>query len=656
MGKFNLNQITQIYNILKSYDGINPYIKSLKKGVYEYKNTSLNDFHLEYIHLNHNKTPKNINKIVKIASWWAEKKKDEWNIDFTPKVLKIGYFMGETEDFYHIYVQYRQSQTEMLPIFIPKNAILTNFLSEDWTNEIVDFSHFNKLGGITIQPHQERAVKFLKSRKKGIVSLEQGLGKTLVSIVAALECQYKKILVICPASLKINWKEEIERFEPSENISIIEGSNWKENKFTIINYDLLKRFYSVPKELKKIKQKSINNKGQLEWTTVEKTVKTNKTQIVEEMLDNSQLFQSKFDLIIIDEAHRLSNKSSNMYEIVEDLIKRSKPQGIFELTGTMIKNNPQNLYNILKLIDADVTKNWIEYMTKYCGAKQIYSNRKLRDYYSNQFIKSKGKNSWNELTQDEKNELDIYLTKNVKKIWIMGEPSNLDELSERIKHIYYREVNDFSKLQIKKEVILKEYNLTQQQKREYTTAWENFIKNSEEKDVNKLIQNHKLIEGSIFRQVLADFMVENTIKLAEDEIAKGKRVIIFCCFDKELYALQDYFKERCVVYNGKLTLKKKDEVLKKFKENEEIKVFLGNIQAASVGLNLNECSVVIFNNVSFVPSDNVQGEFRCLRLGQTKDVTIYYQKFIDTYQDRLFEILDIKNKISNDIIKDEKTK
>ena len=88
----------------------------------------------------------------------------------------------------------------------------------------------------------------------------------------------------------------------------------------------------------------------------------------------------------------------------------------------------------------------------------------------------------------------------------------------------------------------------------------------------------------------------NTIKIAEDEIANGNKVIIFCCFDKELYTLQEYFGSRCVIYNGKMTAKTKDKNFKHFKENDDCKVFIGNLQSASVGLNLNEANAVIFNN------------------------------------------------------------
>jgi len=654
--KFSLDKKEEIYGILKNYKGINPYIQQLQRGVYLYKNITLNDFHFEYIATNHNTEPVLINKIVKVADWWGEKKQIDWELEFIPEKIKIGYFMGETSEMYHMYIQYRKSQTEMLSVFIPKKAILTNFLAPDWRDKEIDFEKYNKLGNIELKPHQQRAIKFLSTRPKSILSLDMGLGKSLCAVVSALENNFNKILIICPASLKTNWKNEISRFVDEEEITIVEGSKWKENKFTIINYDILKNFYTVPKETKQVKEKNYTDDGEIKWSTVEKVVKTNKTDIVNNAMNNSQLFQSQFDLIIIDEAHRLSNKKSGMYEIVEDLISRTNPQGIYELTGTMVTNSPINLYNILKLIGADITNDWVYYVKRYCDGKQIFRNRKERDYFSTKFIHEHKKNTWYDLTKEEKASLDEYLTKNCKKIWLTNGSSNLEELGERIKHLYYRETSKESLKNIKKETQIVNYTLTDGERLQYNNAWNEYIKEHGESNIDTLIANHKLIEGSVFRQLLANFMVERSIKLAEEEISKGSKVIIFCCFDKELYSLQEYFGDRCVVYNGKMTSKKKDSALNSFKTDSTKQVFIGNLQSASVGLNINESNVIIFNNISFLPAENQQAEYRILRLGQTKDCKIFYQKFNDTYMDRMFEILDIKNGIIDNVIKDEENK
>lgn len=648
--KPNFEDTSKAYEYLKSYNGTNPYIIELKNKIYAYKFGTLNDFNIEYILANHDKEPYLYNKTIGITRWFGAAKQEEWKTEFLPTKLYISYILGETEKFYHAYVKYRKSQDELIQLFIPKTAILAPLFIEDFTKKVVDFEKYNKKSGLALKTPQENAIKFLLTRKKGIVSLDMGMGKTMAAIVAALEDNYEKILVICPASLKTNWETELKRFVDDTDITIVNGSNWKEAKFTIINYDILKNFYTVPKEIRNVKEKVYFDDGTVSWVTKQKEFNTNKTNIVYEALSDSQLFQSQFDLIIIDEAHRLSNKTSGMYDIVNDLIKRSNPKGIYELTGTMIKNNPINLFNVLKLIDADVTKDWVAYVQNYCDGRQIFKDKKERDHFTNIYLQSKNKDSWYDLTKDEKRELDEYLGKNCKKIWLTNGASNLDELSERIKHLYYRETSEenLKHINVEKEIV--EYQLDPEERIQYDAAWEEFLATHEEKDIDRLIQNHKLIEGSVFRQLLANFMVKKTIDIAEMEIAKGNKVVIFCCFDNELYTLNDYFGDMSVVYNGKMIAKKKDEALNKFKTDDDCKVFIGNITAASVGLNINEANVVIFNNVDFVPANNVQAEYRILRIGQKKDCKIYYQKFTDTYMDRLFEILEIKNEIINEVI------
>lgn len=158
------------------------------------------------------------------------------------------------------------------------------------------------------------------------------VGKTITSIVAALEDKYEKILVISPASVKTVWEKEIKRFLNEDELTIVNGSTWKEARFTIINYDILDNFYEIPMETVKRKVRNIDDNGKITYKTVEKEIVSKKDIIINEAMANSQLFQSKFDLIIIDEAHKLSNATSGRYKIISDLIKRSNPNGIYLLT------------------------------------------------------------------------------------------------------------------------------------------------------------------------------------------------------------------------------------------------------------------------------------------------------------------------------------
>ena len=207
----SLKKTEEAYQILKDYDGENPYIITLKNNVYAYKIAQLNDFQAEFILRNYNKKPILINKVVKVATWWGEKKKEEWNIDFIPKKLVIGWYIGDTSTTYIFYAKYRQS-VEAKMMFVPKSAILTDFLLEDWTKKEIDFSPYNKRSGRTLYPHQEDAVKFLVTRKKAILADQMGLGKSVSAIVAALAGGYKHILVVCPASVKETWKNELKNY------------------------------------------------------------------------------------------------------------------------------------------------------------------------------------------------------------------------------------------------------------------------------------------------------------------------------------------------------------------------------------------------------------------------------------------------------------
>ena len=649
----SLDNIQKAHELLKEYNGTNSLITHLKNSVFVYKTKTMNDFEAEYVLLNHDKEPREINKIVRIADWYGEIKQEEWETEFTPDRFKITWYLGETSSLYHFYCIYRRSQEKAVEVFAPKKAILTDFLSEDYRLKNIDFKPYNERCGRTLYPHQEEAVKFLTSRKKGILAHDMGLGKSLSAIVAALEDNYEHVLIVCPSSLKENWKRELSMFVDEDDITIVQGSKWDDKKFTIINYDILDNFYEIPEQTVKTRELNVDDDGNVVKEYKEKTIVSRSKKIIEEAMKNSQLFQARYDLIIIDEAHRLSNNTSNRFKIMSDLIKRSNPKGIFELTGTMITNSSKNLYNLLKLIDVPITKDWQYYMERYCGAKFFYKKNE-RNAYTVIFCKSVGKREWAELSYDEKRKLDEYLEKHCKKMCIPGEDTNMDELREIVKPYYHRRVKDELQGMATKTVKYLHYEMTDEEKRSYDELWDKYLELQADKE--KTEKNKRLIEVSLMRQWLADKMIEKTISLARKCIELNHKVIIFCAYDNEINKFTEEFKDICVYHNGKINTKKKNDAVDRFQNDDKIKVFIGNIFSAGVGLTLISSDIVIFNNFSFVPSDNLQAEDRIHRIGQTKPCTIYYQSFNDTYFDKMLEIVHNKEEVIDKIIISEKEK
>ena len=649
----SLKRIREAHDILEKYNGNNPLIIKVKNIVLVYKTRAMNDFECAYVLANHDKEPKLLNKIVKIADWFGLDLQLKWNTEFTPQKLKVTWLIGETETLYHFYCICRRSQTTAVEVFAPKKAILTQLEDDGWEKLEIDFKPYNERSGLVLYPHQEEAVRFLVAKKKAILAHSMGHGKTASAIVAALESKYEKILVICPQSMKASWVRELSRYVDSDEITTVEGSKWKENKFTIINYEILKNFYEVPTEIKKEKELNLNDDGKIVEVTKEKETVSRRKSVIDNAMNNSQLFQSKFDLVIIDEAHRLSNTKSGIFKIVSDLVKRSNPRGIYAITGTPITNRPINFFNMLKIINSPIAKDWEYYVRRYCDGKQIF-NAKEKKAYTAMFLRSIGKYSWYDLTPTENDKLLEYLEAHCKKLWLTNGASHLDELQEVIKPYYIRRDKSDIKTLVNKSIKVLEYELDDDMRAEYENVWNEYL--MEKGDTSKSEKFKRITEGIVFRQWLANHMIPYTIRKVEELVEQGHKVVVFTSFDNELYELQSAFGDSCVIHNGKLSALQKTRAVDEFQNNSSKKVFIGNIFSAGVGLTLVASDTVIFNSITFVPGDMLQAEDRIHRLNQDKDCTVYYQVFKDTYMEHMFDIVHGKSEIIDKLIISEKDK
>jgi SWI/SNF-related matrix-associated actin-dependent regulator 1 of chromatin subfamily A len=105
-----------------------------------------------------------------------------------------------------------------------------------------------------------------------------------------------------------------------------------------------------------------------------------------------------------------------------------------------------------------------------------------------------------------------------------------------------------------------------------------------------------------------------------------------------------------------MSAKQKDNAQYEFTNNPDIKVFVGNLIAAGVGLTLTVANKMIFNSFDFVPSNSRQMEDRIFRISQTKDVDIYYQIFRDTQYEKMWNIVMRNELVINQVIKKEDEK
>ena len=627
--------ISKAYEILRSYNGTNNQIRYYKSQ-YEKGKLILEDFGVEYILRNHDYEPFEVNKTVRISSDFGMTMHDKYELNFVPEKIRISRVIGEMGKSYHCYVKYRQSVDYQL-MYVQKRCILDKLVDIDWKNTEVDFDRFDKMTeklGRKLKEHQKEGVKFLLANKKCILADDMGCGKTITATISALAGKYKKILVITTASLKTTWKKDVLLYEDASNIEIVSGSEWKVgNRFTITNYDIIQNFYKVAEEPVYEIEDVYDQEGNVVETLrvpvmvkskstgkmVQKMQKSRKKADILKALDESPLFQAGFDCVIIDEAQKLSNNTSIRYKTISDMLRRMAPKAVYLLTGTPLTNRPINLYHILKLIDADVTDDYRYYVRRYCGGREMH----LRDG---------------------------------RTIMKMGDATNLDELREKIKDVYIRRLASDTGEMVEKHVSRRYYDLNGSQRAEYDRLWDEYQAAQADAGKEDTEEYRQLVEGMLVRQYLAKEMTANTISLVDDLIEDGEKVVIITTFQDEMDILKDYYGDRCVVYNGKMTAKQKDKAQEKFNNDKKTQVLIGQIVAVGVGLNLQASRYVVFNSYSWVAAENRQSESRVHRLTQTRDVECIYQLFTDSVSQDMFEKVLFKEYLMDEVIKSENEK
>ncbi len=582
-------------NLLEKYDGLNPYIKRLKKEYLENNNVKFTDTQIKYITDNHEKEPILINRLIRITPYLGAELQKQNDIKFLPEKILVEYILAENDKTYHVSGKLKQNQKVSKMYWLPKTQVMDDPYFEEINIE-VDFSKYNDILAPykkKLYEHQEESVKFLLSRDASILALDMGLGKTVCSIIAALESGAKNILVVCPSSVKINWKREINVF--CDDVTIVDGRKWNQAKFTIINYDILKNFH-----------------------TVEEKKKKEPTEPVVEL--NRDIVNSNFDLIIVDEAHYLKNNKSIRGEIIADLVLNFGINKVWLLTGTPISNRPMDFFNLLRILKAPLAQNWQYFAVRYCDGKKMF--RTLKNGLK-------------------------------KQIWLTDGASNLDELAAKTKNLILRKLKT-EVLDMPDKIVTPVYHeLSPKGWNEYNKLWDEYLEKRLEQKKRGTVQRD-LVELILLRKFIAMEAIPETIEMVNNALEMGKKVIIFTNFTEELLKLSEHFKKTCVLHYGPMSDKEKQRSVDSFQNNDKTNVFIGNIISAGVGITLTKASVVIFNSFSWVPGINEQGEDRSFRIGQNENVNVYYQLFEDTISTRMWETLINKKDVIATIMGDKK--
>ena len=553
-------------DLLDNYSGTNNYIQKLKYLKETNKKFYPTRSQAEYIINYHSVEPKVAKKWVNIEPYFANKIADEKNMLSVPKDVWVEKLLVDKDKSYHIWGKFNTGDT-LTDMWLPKAALLKTH------NTIEVKIDYTKYGHRPPLEHQKTAIEKLVGSKRFILADDMGLGKTTSTIIAALETDVKKILIICPASLKINWEREIRNYT-DRSVYICEGKNFStEHDFVIVNYDIIKNFYDLKDK------------------------------------ENSPITKGNFDLVIIDEAHYISNPQAQRTKLINSFVK--DVEYLWLLTGTPMTSRPINYYNLLNLIESPVAQNWMAYVIRYCQGYQFKAGN--------------------------------------RKVWNVNGASNLEELRDRTSRQVLRRLKE-DVLDLPEKIITPIYlRLKSKKYEELMGEYYEWYNKHPDESRSLTVQFNKLMK---VRQVIAEEKILNTIEVVENILELNKKVIIFTNFTDTLHKIHSHFGKKAVYLDGTCSKVQRQYAVDQFQDNDKIKVFVGNLQAAGVGITLTAGEAVIFNDLSFVPAHHQQAEDRAYRYGQKNCVSVYYPLFDNTIEGVIYDMLINKKNIIDTVMGD----
>lgn len=411
-------------------------------------------------------------------------------------------------------------------------------------------------------PYQKEGINFCLFKKYAIIADEMGLGKTLQAIsVAILKKKYlgfRRTLVVCPASLKEQWKKEIEKFS-KEKAVVVHGFPDHRQKIYLNSSD----FFMI-----------------VNYETV--------------LRDHVVLNKAGFDFLILDEAQKVKNFETK----TAAAINRIKTQHTLVITGTPIENKLIDIFSIVSILDPHFFGPLWEFSYQHCLFDPEKPN-KINGYYDLQKLNKKLDKIL--IRREKRNVLDQL--PNVQQINV---PVELSPMQAEY-HASY--ANGIARIISKK--FLTPYDLRMLQ---------------------MLLTNMRMVCDSTY---LIDDETNESPKMAELEnilleqldLKNSKRkVIIFSEWVKVHKLIGRLLRENNIGFaelNGKIPVKLRGELIRKFETSEHCNVFLST-EAGGSGLNLQVADTLINFELPWNPAKKNQRIGRIDRLGQKSNkLTIF---------------------------------
>jgi SWI/SNF-related matrix-associated actin-dependent regulator 1 of chromatin subfamily A len=431
--------------------------------------------------------------------------------------------------------------------------------------------------GLQFLPFQKAGIAYALRRQTTLIADEMGLGKTVQAIgVCNASPDTRKILVICPASLLLNWEREIQKWMTYKLTSEYASSTKLPNSdVVLVNYEIV---------------------GKLK----------------------DKLLERNWDLHIYDESHYMKNPDAKrtMAVLGHEDTRRLKGSIALDakrklfLTGTPILNRPIELWPMLRVADpGGLGANYYSFARRYCQARD-----------SSRGLDTSGASNLEEL--QERLRVSI-MVRRLKKDVLTELPPKRRQIiaipSTAVKSIVQQELNFYVANESMIEEAIAKAELAQKEgdKESYDAAARDL----------KGLRQAAFEELSRLRHNTGVAKVPYLVDYLKNALEQEDKIVLFAHHQDVINPIVSEFASVAVKFDGTMSKEQKQQSVDRFQHDSGCKLFVGSVTAAGVGITLTAASYVLFAELDWRPAMVTQAEDRLHRIGQRENVLVQHVVF-----------------------------
>ena len=459
------------------------------------------------------------------------------------------------------------------------------------------------LGG-ELRPFQKAGVEYVARTERCFIADEMGLGKTVQALATIEFTQSYPAVVVCPASLKLNWRKEAASWLPPERtLGLYPPPKKKEAigdarevghlyaDVTIVNYATLARFVAEVSE-----------------------------EAVASLREGRGQMRPLYEMVVFDESHYLKNGRSARTKAAKSLVQDIAR--VVMLSGTPILNAPKELLAQLTILGRlQEMGGYLHFVQRYCGAKR---------------------QRWG---------MDI------------NGATNLAELALRLRGLCYirREKHEVltelpAKQRTQVPVVLANGASFSKVEKQFTARLARLVRRYP--GVARAVEapdpaGYREARGEVLttfnqlRMLTGEGKLAACIDWIKNFLQGEEKLVVFAYHREVLQRLVDELSEvvETTYILGHETAQSRQNGVDRFQQDPNCRVIVCSILAAGVGVTLTAAANVCFVEMGWTPAVHLQAEDRCHRMGQRQAVNCWYFYAENSLDAHVFKVLNRKQEM-----------